>query len=231
VDVIVVNSRYSSKIVENLYDRKVEYVHLGVDIDEFKPGIDSTRIRRKLGYRSDEKIIICPGPFRPPKYLEVALKAFPTILKEVSNAQLLLVGSGPYLHKYLRLTEKMRIQENVKIISANPDEMPLYYSLGDVIVHPSYGEPFGLVPLEAMACGKPVVASNVGGTVEVIENGVSGLLVKNTPPAFATAIIRILSDTVFSEKLGREGRRAATKFTWREAAEKLLKTLYSAVHS
>jgi len=227
MDVMVACSRYSSRIIGELYGRRVENVHLGVDIDEFRPGLNCGGLRTKLGYGEGDRIILCPGPFRPPKYTELALMALPSILKEVPEAKLLLVGSGHFIGDYLRLAEKLGISDVVKVTGAVPEEMPLHYNLGDLVVHPSYGEPFGLVSLEAMACGKAVVASRVGGTVEVVEDGFSGLLVENKPEAYAEAVIKLLKDEELSERFGLEGRRIAAKFTWRKVAAKLLGILRS----
>jgi glycosyltransferase involved in cell wall biosynthesis len=228
VDKIVANSDYSSKIIGRTYNKEVGYVHLGVDVDDFRPGLDCEELKTRLGYSEDDKIIVCPGPFRPPKYVELAVRALPLIHDEISNARLILVDSG-YLGKdYITLAEKLGVSGLIKIVEARSRDMPLYYSLASVIVHPSFGEPFGLVPLEAMACGKPVVASRIGGTVEIVKDGSSGFLVKNTPKAFADAVVKLLVDEELSKRFGIEGRRIAiADFTWDKVAAKLLRIIHA----
>ena len=101
--------------------------------------------------------------------------------------------------------------------------MPLYYSLGDVIVHPSYGEPFGLVPLEAMACGKPVIGTNVGGLRDVISDGESGFLVKPKEPyAIAESILNLIRNPERAREMGMTGRRIVeNRFDLRDRIERI----------
>jgi glycosyltransferase involved in cell wall biosynthesis len=118
-----------------------------------------------------------------------------------------------YLSRLLTLAKELRLDGRVHFVGHATDVFPWFDAL-DVCVHATDGEPFGLVLVEAMALGKPLVATALGGPVEIVEEGVSGLLV---PPgddeALAEAICRLLSDTAFAARLAEGGRRRALEFT------------------
>jgi glycosyltransferase involved in cell wall biosynthesis len=101
--------------------------------------------------------------------------------------------------------------------------MPSLYNVSDLVVLPSIYEPFGKVLVEAMACGKPVVATQTSGIPEVVLNNETGILVPPRRPTFlAQAIIKILSDKKTSEKMGLKGRQRAIRlFTWQKVAERV----------
>lgn len=138
------------------------------------------------------------------KGLHVLVRAFPFVLKEFPNAQLFIAGKG-YMESFIRiLIKSLHLDENVKILGFIPDEkLPKLYALSHPFVLPSlYCESFGITLLEAMASGKPVVASNIGGIPEVVKDGVTGLLFKRgNPEDLADKIIMVLENRSLSESL------------------------------
>ena len=101
--------------------------------------------------------------------------------------------------------------------------LPYYYSAADVVVMPSRYESFGMVALEAMACGTPVIASDVGGLSYTVQDGVTGFLVPaNDPDSLADAICHILNDQAFRDTLGQQAAAAARQYAWPRIADQIL---------
>ena len=123
--------------------------------------------------------------------------------------------------RLIRLRDELGLSEMVTFLGAQgQDVLPLYYSAADVVVMPSHYESFGMVALEAMACGTPVVASDVGGLSYTVEDGVTGFLVPDRDPkALADRICDILNDEVFRDQLGAQARQVALRYSWQRIAE------------
>jgi D-inositol-3-phosphate glycosyltransferase len=121
------------------------------------------------------------------------------------------------------LAGELTIGDRVMFLDAVPhDDLPLYYNAANVCVVPSYYESFGLVALEAMACGVPVVASRVGGLRETVQDGQTGYLVPwRCPEPFAERLDLLLSNEALCRSLGREARAAVERFRWSEVAARV----------
>jgi D-inositol-3-phosphate glycosyltransferase len=111
-------------------------------------------------------------------------------------------------------------------------ELPYFYAAADVCVMPSYSESFGLVALEAQACGRPVVASGVSGLRSVVRDEVSGYLIDAHDPAiYAQRIGRLLADPELAQQMGRRGRLLAQRFSWTRTADRLESLFESTIES
>jgi glycosyltransferase involved in cell wall biosynthesis len=127
------------------------------------------------------------------------------VLRAVPEAYLIVVGEGSRLDALHDIARDMKILHRV-VFTGRRDDIPAVTAAFDVAVLPSYREAQGLTILEAMALSRPVVASNVGGIPEMIQDGVTGLLVPpHDPPALAAAIVRLLRDHQLADTLGRAG--------------------------
>ena len=171
-------------------------------------------LRKRLSRCDDNtKLVVHVSNFRPVKRIDAVMQVFDQIRKEVP-ARLLLVGDGPELGTAYRMGRQLGISDLVDAVGAQEEVLPLL-SVADVFLLPSSQESFGLAALEAMACEVPVVASDVGGLPEVIENGVSGLL---HPPddldAMAASAIALLRDPELHRAVARAARhRVCEKFS------------------
>ena len=204
------------------YRDKIVVIPNGINVDEFDIVFSKEQCREKLGMPLDGKIILFLSGLVPPKGPDVLLKAMLKILKNIPDAKLVFVGSGGMGEELKRLSKKLGIVKYVKFAGFVGDVLKkaLYYKSADVFVLPSIGlESFGIVNLEAMACGVPIVASKIGGVPDVVKDGENGLLV---PPrdseALANGIIHLLENKDVREKMGKNGREKVKEYSWERIA-------------
>jgi glycosyltransferase involved in cell wall biosynthesis len=164
------------------------------------------------------------GSREPFKRVDTLLEAMPHVLQR-HRAELSIIGTGSRLDEYVALAQTLGIEEEVHFLGhVDHSKLPAHYASADLFVLPSRMENFPLVLLEAMAGGLPVVATRVGGVPEVVDEGVTGLLVRpNDPPALAEAISSLLDDPGRMRSMGEKGRqRVMEHFTWDKVAERMV---------
>lgn len=164
------------------------------------------------------------------KGVDTIIDAMPAVIAHVPDAQFLIVGSGKDSERLRSLAEKLGVSHRVHFLGAVSDSMLRFcYQSCDVFVMPSAKEGFGFVFLEAMQYGKPVVAADRGGSPEVVQDGVTGMLVKyGDVPQLTQAIVKLCCDPKLRETLGRAGyRRLQNKFTYPNFEHTLKKILTS----
>lgn len=223
----------TTKIIKNTSNwlkpvkNKIEVIPNGVDLTIFAPNISGQEIRQKYQIADNDPILLFVGRLTFYKGVECVLQALPIIKKKINNVRLIIVGKG-YLENQLKaLCASLGIEKSVIFAGRVSDNvLPKYYAAADVFVLPStsIAEGFGIVLLEAMASGKPIVASNVGGIPEVIIDGFNGILVPpNVTKDLAESIIHLLANTDISRAMGHEGRRMAEKcYGWKNIADHTL---------
>jgi glycosyltransferase involved in cell wall biosynthesis len=186
---------------------KIHLVANGIDLDRFVMGQEKTRrkARQELSFGEGPLIGII-ARLSDVKGIDVLIKAMPGILKEVPSANLMIVGQGPEEVYLKKLTHDLSLTDHVHFkntINHTQDLLPAF----DVFVMPSLMEGLGLSVMEAQACGVPVVASRVGGLIDLIEDGVSGYLAPvNDPPALAGRVIEALRDPQRAQGMARQAR-------------------------
>jgi D-inositol-3-phosphate glycosyltransferase len=208
----------------------------GVDLERFRPQ-PRQQARSALGLEPDDKMLLFVGRIQRLKGLEVLLRAF--ALLDDSRAQLVVVGGQPGINDESReiarlqhLAAKLGIRERTQFVGAVAHErLPVYYSAADVSVMPSSYESFGLVAVESLACGTPVVATRVGGLTSIIRDGETGLLVPwRDAELFAGHLRRVLEDDDFRSRLASRARESVLGYGWASIAEEHLK-LYTEVRA
>jgi D-inositol-3-phosphate glycosyltransferase len=224
-DAIVVTTAQEQEDLSRLYGiapSKVHVIPAGVDLELFRP-VDKDEARQALGLRED-KVILYVGRIEPLKGLDVLVGALP-LLEDPENTRLLVVGGKPgqdaELKRLKSFADGLGIGGKVTFTGAvEQDRLPVYYGAADAFVLPSYYESFGLVALEAMACGTPVVVSRVGGLKTFIKNGETGYLIPwHCPEPFAQRLDMLLENPSLREKMGNAARADALKMSWRGVAE------------
>ncbi|MCK4330109.1 glycosyltransferase family 4 protein [candidate division WOR-3 bacterium] len=204
-----------SKVAENslsmFFPGRYKIIPNGVDINRFNPDV------KPLPEFEGRFNILFVGRFEPRKGLRYLLSAFHIIKRQVPWARLIVVGSGRF-EVPKRYTDDIILRRCV-----HSSLIPSYYTSADVFCSPATGnESFGIVLIEAMACGIPVVASSIAGYRCVIKNGENGILAENrNPQAIASAIIGLARDRITREELGKRGRQFATSFSWDKITNKV----------
>jgi len=206
---------------------KIAVIPSAVNIDLFRP-VDKPAARAKTGLARDEFVVMYVGRLLPRKDIRNVVRAL-AILQETADAPIRLVIVGgetrepnsiktPEIGELRRLAAELGVAERVTFTGKRQQsELAGYYSAGDVVVTTPWYEPFGLTPLEAMACGRPVLGSAVGGITFTVQDGVTGFLVPpRDPEALAGKLRLLLNEPDLGERLGRQAReRVETAFTWR----------------
>jgi len=210
---------------------KIRIVPCGVNLELFKP-LDKTSARRGLSFSINDLIILYVGRYTPIKGLDRLFKAFRN-LAHLSHLRLVLVGGdgehSPMLRQLQSKAKALHI-ENRLMFAGRVDQktLPEYYSAADVLVVPSYYESFGLVALEALACGTPVVTTSVGAMEDIVKEGVTGYVAKDTDPQhFAGRIETILLKQQQNGLSPSEIRSSVAEFTWSRSASLLLEAYRS----
>jgi glycosyltransferase involved in cell wall biosynthesis len=230
---IVTISRYSLEKIQQHYGiekSKVRIVPNGVDTEKFKP-MDGLVVRQQFGL-GNEPCVLFVGSLIPRKGLPFLVEAAKKIVKENAGTKFLIVGDGPLRNQLAASLEAATLSGNFKFLgNLKEDALPAVYNCADVFVLPSIQEGQGIVLLEAQASGKPVVAFDVGGVNEAVQNKETGLLVnRGSSGELADALLKLLSDNTLREKMGTNGRRFVTEnFTWDICAQKMLKVYHEAL--
>jgi D-inositol-3-phosphate glycosyltransferase len=218
---------------ENIY-----FIRAGVNEQQFKP-IDKTEAIKETGLNFD-KIILFVGRITKAKGLRILIKAFKKLKDDFSKEIKLLIIGGDIsgvLHSEIESSEKKFIKKQIKELDLSDDviflgavereKLPYYYSLADICVVPSLYESFGLVAVEAMACGTPVIASKVGGLAHTVRNGYSDMhFVPGRSDHLAKKILEIISDSDRLREMGINARIRASKEFGLERPVKQINELY-----
>jgi D-inositol-3-phosphate glycosyltransferase len=206
----------------------------GVDLERFRP-LPRATARARLGLAPNSKAVLFVGRIQRLKGLEVLLRAFAR-LSDLS-AELLIVGGRPgstpesrEIARLQHLASRLGIAERTRFLGAVAhEELPAYYSAADVSVMPSSYESFGLVAVESLACGTPVVATRVGGLRSIVRDGDTGLLVPwRDAELFAERLRRVLTDDALRSRLAGQARESVLGYGWDRIADEHL-ALYAEV--
>ncbi|HLD94094.1 MAG TPA: glycosyltransferase [Anaerolineales bacterium] len=213
----------------------------GVDLQQFHP-MDKTAARAELGLPTNERQILFVGRIEALKGIDTLIRATDRVVRTKAigaRIRVQIIGGdvdesleqlGSEMARLRRLTADLGLQERVRFLgSRRQRELPPYYAAADVVVMPSYSESFGMVALEAMACGRPVVASRVGGLEYLVQDGITGFHVQEgNAEEMAARLEELLGDAVLLERMGAAARREAEMYSWERTAneiEKLYKNL------
>jgi len=205
---------------------KVEIVPNGIDLRKFPESVDREAVRRRYGIHAHEKLVLCVGRLVPQKGVEYLIKAVPLMVQRHHEAKFIIVGDGwqkSHLESLARSTEQ---GWKISFTGFVPDsELVALLMSADVLVVPSIYEPFGIVAIEGMAAGVPVVATQIGGLGEIIEHDRTGILVySRNPESIAWGVDRVLSDPNHSRWLVQNAIEKVQKtYSWEAIAMKTIK--------
>lgn len=229
-DHVFFNSSYTQKeTLKKITPKSHSILHMGVDQDIFKP-MSKIGSRKKLKLPQKQKIVFAIGRFVEKKGFEYLIEAMSLI--KTKDVQLLIAGFGPLEQKFKALVKENRLGQTVKFVGLVPNKsVPLWLNACDVFVVPSIvdsggeTETLGIVAVEGIACGKPVIASSVGGLVDVIKKDISGFPVKQkNPEEIAEKIDLLFGKKGLIEKMGKKARKYAQEnHSEKQAVDKTMK--------
>ena len=189
---------------------KMVKIYSGIELEHFQQPVEVSQLRRELGWPTDTILIGEVAKLWPGKGHDVLLRAFARVHRTVPQARLVFIGEGEERPALEHLTRSLDLMPYVRFLGFRED-IPQWTHALDIAVLPSLFEGMGRAVLEAMACGKPVIASRVGGLVELVKDGVTGLLI---PPsdveALTKALARLLQDASLRATMGHVGQRHVT---------------------
>jgi len=213
-------SKPAMELVNKHFPGDYTIIPNGVDLDCFSCGVSP------IDEFGDGKInILFVGRLEKRKGLDYLIEAHKHIKQEIPNSRLIIVGPGTRLrNKYEKRVAQNGLKDVVFVGCVSHDELPRYYKTADIVCAPATGkESFGIVLLEAMALGKPVVASNIDGYASIMTHGVEGLLV---PPrdekALAQALVSLMASESLRQQMGAKGRLTAAGYDWKRIVQRVV---------
>jgi len=233
-DAVIANSGFTRDLLLGLgvEPQRVHVVHPGVDLDVFRPGLDTRALRHRFGL-DKKRLILTVGRPNLRKGFDTVIRALPAVLREIPDAHYAVVGVGEN-QEYLRvLSAQMAVSDHVTFVGkASEGDLPLWYNICDIFAMPNRKvgedtEGFGMVFIEANACGKPVIAGIEGGTNSAVINGRTGLQVDGAKvEEVERGILAILRNPELASRLGQAGlARARESFSWQTVAARTREVL------
>jgi D-inositol-3-phosphate glycosyltransferase len=215
--------------------RKISVIPPGVDTGHFYP-IPVDEARQFIGMKPEDRILLFVGRIEPLKGLDTLIRAVACLrLKDLPEPMdLVVIGGDPDAWPEDMTTEMIRIQKLCDELTVGKmvaflgrrgqDTLPYYYSAAETVVMPSHYESFGMVALEAMACGTPVIASQVGGLAFLVQDGVTGYTVPDGDDnILCEKLALILGDESLRKKMGRAAADYARNYDWEKIARQIVR--------
>ena len=212
IDLFITPSKYIMKLVKKDLC-PIKTLHNGVDLFEY--------CNIKNTYQ-----LLFVGRFEKVKGIEFVISALPKILNKFPNAKLNIVGEGKYKNSLIKIVKMLKLDKSIKFIRwMERNKLISYYNNSSIFVMPSIcPEAFGLVGIEAMSVGRPVIASNVGGISEWLDDGETGYLVEpGNSEQIAEKVIKLFSDRKLMEQMGKNASKKAEQFSFEKHANEIEK--------
>ncbi len=214
-------SRTLADAASALGARHIAVIPNGVDEAVFRP-LDRATLRQKHGVSPEQKVVVVVSRLIPRKGIAYAVRAVAQATKTHPGLRLIIIGEGPQRQELEKLIKSLDLDGRVRMTGWVPhDQLPEYLSMADLFISTPDFEGLGIVFIEALASGVPTIGSNVGGILDVIEDGRNGLLVApGDLPALASAMTRLLADEELRRRFTQEGLATVqAKFRWESVYE------------
>jgi D-inositol-3-phosphate glycosyltransferase len=212
---------------------KLVVIPPGVDVSRFY-SIPADEARTYIGLKPDDRMILFVGRIEPLKGVDTLLEAMSCLqLKEKKRVHLAIIGGEPdadpetmtaEMARLMNLCEVLGLDQSVVFLGKrDQDKLPYYYSAAEVVVMPSQYESFGMVALEAMACGTPVVASEVGGLAYLVRDGETGFTIPaEEPETLCDKLSWLLTEDELRQKMGFQAAAHAQNYAWEKIAKQIV---------
>ena len=229
-DRVIANSEFTrdTLIEMGVKPTNITLIYPGVDVTRFRPGLECADLHKLAGVTGTGKLILSVGRLSRRKGFDQVIQALPSLIHAGLDIQYVLIGIGEDYDYLLNLALKHGVSERVHLLGhVSIDDLPRWYNACDVFIMPNREingdtEGFGMVFIEAAACGKPAIAGQTGGTGAAVVDEVTGFRVDGTDTAaIATALQRILENKQYAQQIGNRAlARAISQFDWSIVAEK-----------
>jgi len=219
---VVAVSNYVRKRLMREYRISSKVIYHGISIHDLQPR-KNLHIRKKLGYNTTDFIALFVGRMHPSKNPLILLKAIPMVLEKYPNFYLAMIGEGELYEEIKGEIIRLNITKGVKLFrEIRHEDLRMWYNVADILVFPSVTEAFGIILLEAMASGLPVIAADAGACREIIDD--AGILFhKNDHVDLAEKILNLVDDNKLRKKLSEAGlKRIREVFLWEDKIEEYL---------
>ena len=238
VDRIIASTSTEKEQLEKRYGAKPEKIQIippGVDLHHFYP-IPPDEAKEFVGIPNEKKMLLFVGRIEPLKGIKTLLKSLSNLSDngQVEENLCLAVIGGELEEKDGQESEEMKLLQGLRkeygledmvtfLGKRSQDTLPYYYSAAEIVIMPSHYESFGMVALESMACGTPVIASLVGGLIHLVEDGVTGYHVPvDDPKALSERIAGLLQDKALRYRMGHDAFAFAKKFGWESITDRIV---------
>lgn len=230
-DLVIANSEFTRDELLKLGvpPARIALVYPGVDVDRFHPGLRHDDLKASIGLRAEQKLIVSVGRLSRRKGFDQVIRALPLLLQRGLAVDYAVIGIGEDAEYLRSLASTLGMSDRVHLLGhVSSEDLPRWYNAADVVTMPNREidgdtEGFGMVFLEAAACGKPSIAGLAGGTGAAVIDEVTGLRIDGaSTQAVAEALWRLLHDPSLARSMGASGyRRAMSGFSWQRVAEKM----------
>ena len=227
-DRVIANSEFTRDelLKMDVNPAHITLIYPGVDVARFRPGLACDDLRQSVGAGHAGKLILSVGRLSRRKGFDQVIKSLPALIKAGLDVQYTLIGIGEDQNYLLDLAREYGVADRVHLLGhVSADDLPRWYNACDVFAMPNREingdtEGFGMVFIEAAACGKPAIAGQAGGTASAVVDEITGLRVDGTTIKSVTdGLRRVLQDGILADKLGRTGlQRVEREFAWERVA-------------
>ena len=204
---------------------KIVVIPNAVDATKYKGEIDREAVKRRFGIEPFENLVLFVGRLVPQKGVEYLINAVPQIIRRHNEAKFIITGDGWSKYYLENLARSTGYDDRIRFLGFISDsELVTLTMSADVLVVPSIYEPFGIVALEGMAAGVPIVAVNVGGLAEIVEHDRTGVLVyPKNPESIAWGVNRVLADPGYSQSMIQNAKKKVQEvYSWKAVAQRTI---------
>lgn len=232
-DTVIANSEFTRQALLDMgvREERIVLINPGVDVERFRPDLPCDDLKQHIGLAPEESLILSVGRLSRRKGFDMVIRSLPILARQGIAVRYVLIGIGEDHDYLINLSRELNVEHHVHFLGhVSLEDLPRWYNACDVFVMPNREingdtEGFGMVFLEAAACGKPVVAGQAGGTGAAVLDGQTGYRVDgNELTSIGTTLERLLGDKTLAKRLGETGyQRSRSNFSWASVAEKTKK--------
>lgn len=209
-------------IIQQIHSKTVIVIPNGIDSSLYK-NLEKYPLRKSLGFSDNEKIILYVGRLDKIKGVIYLIKTMRILVGKIPDIKLIIIGDGPERKELENITNVLNLQKKITFMGfLQHNLIPKYMIASDIFILPSLSESFGIVNIEAMSGGLPIVATNVGGIPEIIINEINGFLVEpKNETKLAEKVILLLINDKLREEISNYNRKIGNKYSWEIVVDKL----------